>query len=291
MATTTSSDGNIARPSGGDREFNFTDKDFQFLRELVSTHTGIKLADAKREMVYGRLSRRLRQLGLSSFAEYCTHLEQNIDSEIGTLINAITTNLTSFFRERHHFSYLTQTLAPMLEKSNTHKRIRVWSAGCSTGAEPYSLAITLREALPSARGWDVKILATDIDTNVLQTASNGVYNEKEVAEIPPAQVKRWFMKGKDENAGNVRASKELRDMITFRQLNLLGPWPMRHQFDFIFCRNVVIYFDKDTQRKLFDRYADILVPEGHIFIGHSESLYKVTERFKLIGQTIYRKTG
>lgn len=281
----------MVRADGGGREFNFTEEDFQFLRGLVTTHAGIKLADAKREMVYGRLSRRLRQLNLTSFAEYCAYLKENADSETGILINAITTNLTSFFRERHHFEYLTQTLAPLLEKSNTNKRIRVWSAGCSTGAEPYSLAMTLREAFPSMRGWDVKILATDIDTNVLQTAMDGVYSEKDVAEIPPAQMKRWFMKGIDANAGNVCANKELRGMITFRQLNLLGPWPMRNQFDFIFCRNVVIYFDKDTQRKLFDRYADILVPEGHIFIGHSESLYKVSERFRLIGQTIYCKTG
>lgn len=272
-----------------DREFHFTDKEFQFIRELVARHTGIKLADAKREMVYGRLSRRLRQLNITSFADYCTLLQENAEEELGSLINAITTNLTSFFRERHHFDYLTGTLAPMLEKAKTDRRVRIWSAGCSTGAEPYSIAMTMREALPPTRGWDVKILATDIDTSVLQTARDGVYGDRDVSGVPETQMRRWFMKGSGARAGCVRVKKELRDMIVFRQLNLLGPWPAKKPFDIIFCRNVVIYFDKDTQRKLFDRYADMLVPEGHLFIGHSESLYKVTERFRLIGQTIYRK--
>jgi chemotaxis protein methyltransferase CheR len=283
-------DENTGQATDKEREFHFTDKDFQFIREMVATHTGIKLPDSKREMVYGRLSRRLRQLNIASFNDYCALLQENADAELGSLINAITTNLTSFFRERHHFDYLTDTLAPMLEKTKADRRVRIWSAGCSTGAEPYSIAMTMRAALPSTRGWDVKILATDIDTQVLQTAMGGVYSEKEAVGVPDALMRRWFMRGKGAHAGSVRASKELRDMIVFRQLNLLGAWSVKKPFDFIFCRNVVIYFDKDTQRKLFSRYADKLVPEGHLFIGHSESLYKVSERFKLIGQTIYRKT-
>lgn len=281
---------NVSQAADKEREFHFTDKDFQFIRQMVATHTGIKLADTKREMVYGRLSRRLRQLNITSFADYCALLQENAEAELGSLINAITTNLTSFFRERHHFEYLTNTLAPMLEKTKTDRRVRIWSAGCSTGAEPYSIAMTMRAALPPTHGWDVKILATDIDTQVLQTAKDGIYSEKDVVGVPDALMRRWFMRGKGAHAGSVRARKELRDIIVFRQLNLLGPWPVKKAFDFIFCRNVVIYFDKDTQRKLFSRYADKLVPEGHLFIGHSESLYKVSERFKLIGQTIYRKT-
>ena len=289
MGSTTPEE-NAGQAADKEREFHFTDKDFQFIREMVATHTGIKLADSKREMVYGRLSRRLRQLDIASFADYCALLQEDAEAELGSLINAITTNLTSFFRERHHFEYLTNTLAPLLEKTKTDRRVRIWSAGCSTGAEPYSIAMTMRAALPSTRGWDVKILATDIDTQVLRIAGDGIYSEKDVVGVPDALMRRWFMRGKAAHAGSVRARKELRDMIVFRQLNLLGPWPVKKPFDFIFCRNVVIYFDKDTQRKLFSRYADKLAPEGHLFIGHSESLYKVSERFRLIGQTIYRKT-
>jgi len=290
METTTNGSA-LAASGAEEREFHFTDEDFQFIRQLVGTQTGIKLADAKREMVYGRLSRRLRQLNLASFAEYCALLKENPEDEIGSLINAITTNLTSFFRERHHFEYLANSLAPLLEQAKAHdRRVRIWSAGCSTGAEPYSLAITAREAWPATRGWDVRILATDIDTNVLQTAANAVYHEKDIADVPEAQRRRWFMRGKGDNAGTVRVKKELRDMIVFRRLNLLDPWSMKKPFDIIFCRNVVIYFDKDTQRALFSRFADMLKPEGHLFIGHSESLYKVCDRFRLIGQTIYRKT-
>ena len=287
---TASIEGNAGQAGEKVREFHFTDKEFQFIREMVTSHTGIKLPDAKREMVYGRLSRRLRELSLNSFSDYCALLEKDADSELGHLVNAITTNLTSFFREKHHFDYMKQTLAPLLEKHNRDKRVRIWSAGCSTGAEPYSIAMTMSETLPSARGWDVKILATDIDTKVLQTGKDGIYHDRDVTGVSDQQLRRWFQKGKGEHEGTMRVQDELRDMITFRQLNLLGPWPMKKTFDFIFCRNVVIYFDKDTQRKLFSRYADHLAPGGHLFIGHSESLYKVSDRFKLIGQTIYRKT-
>lgn len=277
-------------PTPAGREFLLSERDFHFLSEFVGTHTGIKLSDGKRELVYGRLARRLRQLGLGSFTEYCDLLRRDDGDELMQLVNAITTNLTSFFRERHHFDYLGRTVVPALLKANAAtRRLRIWSAGCSTGAEPYSLAITLREALGDLRGWDVRILASDIDTHVLQTAAAGVYNDKDVSELPPALLRRWFLRGKEANAGRVRAKDALREMIDFRRVNLIEPWTVPGPFDAVFCRNVVIYFDKPTQKQLFDRFADAIVPQGHLFIGHSESLFKISDRFELIGQTIYRR--
>lgn len=273
------------------KEFNFTDKDFNKIRDLVREHTGISLSDGKRDMVYSRLARRLRQLDLTKFKEYCSMLEDASNPEIGNFINSVTTNLTAFFREDHHFQFLKGTLLPSLMRSNQDTRkIRIWSAGCSTGEEPYSIAMTVREVIPENSGWDVKILATDLDTNVLATGKNGVYTTDRVKGLPKPILKRWFLKGKGSSDGKVRVSQELRDMISFRQLNLMGEWPIQNKVDLIFCRNVVIYFDKPTQTILFDRYANALVDQGHLFVGHSETLYKVSDRFSLLGQTIYRKT-
>jgi chemotaxis protein methyltransferase CheR len=275
-----------------EREFQLTDADFSFLSGFVTRHTGIKLTEGKRELVYGRLARRLRQLNLGSFSAYCEMLRGDPGDELGHLVNAITTNLTSFFRERHHFEYLAGKVLPALQRANAAtRRIRIWSAGCSTGAEPYSLAMTVREAPVDLRGWDVKILATDIDTNVLQVAANGVYVDKELEGLSREQLRRWFLRGTGANGGRARAKDELRDMLTFRPLNLMEPWPVKGPIDVLFCRNVVIYFDKETQKTLFNRFADVLAPDSHLFIGHSESLFKVCERFELIGQTIYRRLG
>lgn len=274
-----------------EREFKFTDDDFRCICNLVSKHTGIRLSDAKRDMVYGRLTRRLRQLGIGTFAEYTRLLtEDNNADELTSFTNAITTNLTSFFREPHHFEYLKSTLLPALirEKSATRK-IRIWSAGCSTGEEPYTIAIILQEAMQQCHGWDIKILATDLDSNVLETAQGGVYKIDRINGILDQRKQRWFFKGRGSSDGVVKVAQELRDLITFRQLNLMNSWPVRGPFDIIFCRNVVIYFDKPTQKTLFERYADLLTPQGHLFVGHSESLFKVTDRFKLIGNTIYQR--
>lgn len=268
----------------------FTDQDFDFIRTMVKKQTGIALSDHKRELVYGRLSKRLRGLGLNTFADYCRIVEAQTETEIGELINAITTNLTSFFRENHHFEYLTETLIPELLRRNAlTRRIRIWSAGCSTGEEPYSLAITFKESLPINQGWDVKILATDVDSNVLAKAAAGIYTLTQVNGIAAIRMRRWFQKGHGANAGRVRINNTLQEMVTFLPLNLMQDWPMKGLFDVIFCRNVVIYFDKPTQKILFDRYADVLAEDGHLFIGHSESLFNVSSRFKLIGRTIYRK--
>ena len=272
------------------REYEYTDRDFKLVQQLVAEHTGINLTEAKKDLVYGRLSKRIRKLGLSSFQEYINYVNDDHESELINFINAITTNLTSFFRENHHFEYLRNKLIPeLLQRNEDTRKIRIWSAGCSTGEEPYSIAITVLEALEQHPNWDVRILATDLDTNVVATATAGRYTEERITGIDKATKKRWFLKGSGNNSGHVRVSRELQDIITFRQLNLMNQWPMKGSFDIIFCRNVVIYFDKPTQRVLFDRYANILSDNGGLFIGHSETLFKVSERFKSIGNTIYQK--
>lgn len=284
--------------SGQAREFSFTSKDFQFIRELVMERTGIMLSDNKRDLVYGRLSRRLRELRLSTFREYCQLLEKGHDEEMVQFVNAITTNLTSFFREDHHFEFLGKTLLPNLmqqkAQANAERRIRIWSAGCSTGEEPYSIAMVVKEALAASKqgrgeSWDVRILATDLDTKVLAKGSSGVYEQNRVEGMTKSRLQKWIKKGSGENAGKVRMSPELREMITFKQLNLMNDWPMKGPFDLIFCRNVVIYFNKPTQQVLFDRYADLLGHDGHLFLGHSETMFQKTERYRLIGKTIYQK--
>ena len=273
-------------------EFEFADQDFQRIRRIINEIAGIALAEGKRELVYSRLSRRLRQLGLRRFDEYCRLLETGGEDnpELGEFVNALTTNLTSFFREPHHFDFLGKELLPALmrERSLSNRRIRIWSAGCSTGEEPYSIAMVLREALPAV-GWDVKILATDLDSNVLATADRGVYDANRVKDLSEIRLRRWFQRSRDAQSGQVRVAPELRDLIVFRRLNLMLDWPMSGPFDVIFCRNVVIYFDKPTQRVLFERFADLLAERGHLFVGHSESLFKVTDRFVPLGKTIYRR--
>lgn len=276
-------------PLLNNREFEFSAKDFQYISDVIADRTGIVLSEAKHDMVYSRLSRRLRELKLTEFSQYLGLIKSGNEEEILAFTNAITTNLTSFFREKHHFEYLRSKVLPELKKTKKDRRIRVWSAGCSSGEEPYSVAMTIRDIFPTLDGWDIKILATDLDTNMVQTAENGVYTEERVAGLDKQHLKKWVNRGKGEHEGKIRMSQELRDMITFKQLNLMDEWPISGPFDFMFCRNVVIYFNKDTQRELFDRYANLIDDDGHIFIGHSESLNKVSTRFDLIGQTIYKK--
>ncbi|NOQ94499.1 MAG: chemotaxis protein CheR [Methylophaga sp.] len=274
------------------REFEFSDANFERIRQFVSEHTGIVLTDKKKDMVYGRLSKRVRKGGFGSFDAFCDALESGDEDEEEFMINAITTNLTAFFRENHHFEYLAEKVIPeLVEQKGHNKRLRIWSAGCSTGEEPYSIAMTLKECLPNFDEWDVKILATDLDANVVAQGQSGIYRADRITGIPDDRIKRWFRRGRGEQSDMVKVSSELQQMISFKRLNLLHEWPMSGPFDLMFCRNVVIYFDKDTQRVLFDRYADILAPEAHLFIGHSETLYKVTARFDSLGHTIYRKNS
>jgi len=271
------------------REFEFSAKDFKYISNVIADRTGIVLSEAKHDMVYSRLARRLRQLKLTEFSDYIAMLKSGNEEEILEFTNAITTNLTSFFREKHHFEYLREKVLPELKKTKLDRRIRIWSAGCSSGEEPYSIAMTVRDIFPILDGWDIKILATDLDTNMVQRASDGVYTEERVAGLDKKHSKKWVQRGSGDNEGQIRMSKELRDMITFKQLNLMDEWPISGPFDFMFCRNVVIYFNKETQRELFDRYANLVADNGHLFIGHSESLHKVCTRFDLLGQTIYQK--
>ncbi len=273
-----------------EREFEFTRADFDYLRKLVTENTGIIADEDKYTMYYSRLARRVRKLGLKNFSEYRGFLNKNHDREIIELVNSVTTNLTSFFRENHHFEFLKDTIVPVL-KNRGNRKIRIWSAGCSTGEEPYSIAITLAQAIPDYKSWDIKILATDLDSNVVNKASSAVYEVSRVDGIDKTLLKKYFKKGKGSNAGFVKVNQELVDLIEFKQLNLLHRWPITDMMDCIFCRNVVIYFDKPTKNKLVERYAEQMIDEGHLFMGHSESLFKSTERFKLLGKTIYQKTG
>lgn len=270
------------------QEYELRDKDFRKIVELVMNTAGIVLSEKKRPFIQGRLGRRLRVLGMQDFRQYCNLLETPAgDEERSNLINAITTNHTSFFREPHHFTYLTRTILPkIMQEAGDQRRLRIWSAGCSTGEEPYTIAMTLRDVPTLQNGWDVKILATDLDTNVVAHAAAGVYDAERLEGVPSSQRKRFVT---DLSNGKGQMNDELCSLITFAPLNLLQKWPMKGPFDIIFCRNVVIYFDKPTQRKLFDRYADILKPDGSLFIGHSESLLNVTDRFDLVGRTIYRR--
>lgn len=272
------------------REFIFTDREFKRVKELVMHHSGINLSDAKRDMVYSRLVRRVRALQMDSFKAYCDLIEDGSGDETVNFVNALTTNLTSFFRENHHFDYLKGTILPeVLSAQKGRSRLRIWSAGCSTGEEPYSIAMTVRDSPYISESCDTRILATDLDTNVIRTGKQGVYDAERVKGIPINYKKKWLLRGTGHADGMVRVKNELKNIISFKQLNLLGDWPFKGPFDVIFCRNVVIYFNKDTQRILFDRFAEVLSDDGYLIIGHSETLFKVTDRFKLIGQTIYKK--
>jgi chemotaxis protein methyltransferase CheR len=273
------------------REFHFTDSDFQALRKLVKEMTGINLAESKRELVYGRVSRRLRALGLSSFGAYRQLLESGDGSELVAFCNALTTNLTSFFRESHHFDYVRdEFLAPRRAASRRSERIRIWSAACSSGEEPYSMAMTIAETIPDWQKWDIKILATDLDSDILARAQRGCYSAERVKGLHPKRLGRFFTETQEGTERAYQVVPELAKLITFKQINLMHDLPMSGPLDAIFCRNVVIYFDKDTQRGLFSRMAKLQRPDDLLLLGHSETLFKVSEDYTLIGKTIYRRS-
>jgi chemotaxis protein methyltransferase CheR len=274
-----------AGAGGSAREFVFTGADFQRIAKLIYEHAGISLAPTKQEMVYSRLARRLRARNTARFADYIDALEKTRDpSEWEAFVNALTTNLTSFFREPHHFT----ELARFLEKRRGRAEpIAIWCAASSTGEEPYSLAMTAVDVYNTFNA-PVSIVATDLDTNVLAKASSGVYAADRVEKLAPDQLKRFFLKGTGANAGSVRVRQELRNLVTFRQLNLLDTsWPVRGPFDAIFCRNVMIYFDKPTQRKVLQKLGPLLRNDGLLFAGHSESFLHSADIFRLRGNTVY----
>ncbi|MBV8124586.1 MAG: chemotaxis protein CheR [Burkholderiaceae bacterium] len=269
-----------------DHEFSFSRADFDRVRQLIYQHAGISLHDGKHAMVYSRLSRRLRETGHKTFAEYLQWLEKSTgpqgEQEWQEFVNCLTTNLTSFFREEHHFHALTEDLKPMAGKP-----VRIWCCAASTGEEPYSIAITCAEALGS--GASVQIVASDIDTNVLNTARRGVYNA-DARGLSPNRLKQFFMRGTGANGGRIRVKPELQRWIDFRTLNLMhAQWSLGDPFHIVFCRNVMIYFDAPTQRKVLERIHKVMRPQGLLFVGHSENFTESRDLFRLRGKTIYER--
>lgn len=266
----------------GLKEFEFTARDFERVRSLIYKRAGIALAPGKQEMVYSRLARRLRSVGMQSFQQYLDVLEQDRASpEWESFTNALTTNLTSFFREEHHFPLLA-------EHVRNRRDIHVWCCAASTGEEPYSIAMTLCEAFGTLTP-PAQILATDIDTNVLATAEAGVYPIERVERLSPERLRRFFLRGTGAQAGLVRVRPELRKLITFGQINLLDEsYPIKSSFDVVFCRNVMIYFDKPTQGRILSRFAPLMKPDGLLFAGHSENFLYVSDAFKLRAKTVYQ---
>ena len=268
------------------------DAEFEFIRHVIGENAGIVLGPNKRQLVQGRLARRLRELGLPTYEAYCEHIRNSGPEELVGLINALTTNVTAFFRENHHFDALASYMIPeALKRNQTARRLRIWSAGCSTGEEPYCIAMVLAESLPSSERWDAKILATDIDSDVIHFAQQGIYPLDRLTSVPQARLRRSFRKGVGENAGQALIQPDLARLITFRTLNLQRSWPMQGPFDIIFCRNVMIYFDQPTRERLVSRFAALLAPNGYLCLGHSESIHAGTAPFQLVGKTIYRKRG
>ena len=268
------------------KEFDFTRADFERVRALIYRQAGISLADSKQEMVYSRLARRLRATGIQSFATYLDDLEAGrMEQEWEAFTNALTTNLTSFFREAHHFPLLAEHVLRL--RARAGEPLTIWCSASSTGEEPYSIAMTVCEAFNTLTP-NVQIVATDIDTNVLATASEGVYGVERVEKMSQERLKRFFLRGKGRHEGMVRVRPELRQLVSFRQLNLLSDsWPVNGQFDAIFCRNVMIYFDKNTQRKILARFVPMMKPHALLFAGHSENFLYVSESLRLRGKTVY----
>ena len=270
---------------------SLSEAEFNFLRSFVYEHCGISLGEHKRQLVQGRLVRRLRALKLRDFGGYCELLRRDPQGELGELASAISTNVTAFFRESHHFDLLTNELLPrwIAEKKNG-SRLRIWSAGCATGEEPYTLAMVLAEALEKHGSHvDAKILATDLSPQALETARKGVYPIDRLEGVSTERRRRWFLRGEGEYDQYACVHPRLRELVSILPLNLLHDWPMQGPFDAIFCRNVVIYFDKPTKQRLFQRYAGLLPEGGYLFLGHSESMYGLNDNFDLIGRTVYRK--
>jgi len=268
------------------KEFDFTRRDFERVRALIHQRAGISLADSKQEMVYSRLARRLRATGIQSFVNYLDDLEGGrMDREWESFTNALTTNLTSFFREAHHFPLLLEHLVATRKKDT--RPLTIWCSAASTGEEPYSIAMTACEAFNTLTP-PVQIVATDIDTNVLTTASNGIYPMERLDKMAPERLRRFFLKGKGAHEGMARVRPELRNLVTFKPLNLLADgWPLEGQFDAIFCRNVMIYFDKPTQRKILSRFVPLMKPHALLFAGHSENFLYVSDSLRLRGKTVY----
>lgn len=267
------------------REFHFTPADFERIRTLIYKHAGISLAPIKKDMVYSRLARRLRVLGYTTFEQYLSHVEKKDVAEWETFVNSLTTNLTSFFREPHHFEILIRYLRKLESRP-----ARIWCSAASTGEEPYTLAITACEAFDSMTP-PVSIIASDIDTNVLATAEKGIYPAERVEKLSEERLRRYFLKGTGAQSGLVRVRPELQQLLSFTRINLLDArLPLQGQFDVMFCRNVMIYFDKPTQYAILKKFAPLLKQDGLLFAGHSESFLHAADVFRSLGRTVYERT-
>lgn len=265
-------------------EYRLGRKEFARIRDLVYELTHIHLHEGKIPLVQHRLSKRLRALGLADFRAYLSYLDEN-ENEIVSMVNAITTNFTVFFREAEHFSFLYEKVLPTMALED-RRRLRFWSAGCATGEEAYSLAMVIREGLADIDSRDVLILATDVSTRALSTAREGVYTKEAIDKCPVDYRRKYLLPAE---AGTFRVAPEVARLIRFRRLNLFDPWPMRGPFDVVFCRNVMIYFEKDAKEALVDRFFRILRSGGYLFVGHSESLTGVTHEFVYVMPAVYRK--
>lgn len=272
-----------------DGEFLFTNEDFISIARMLYDDAGIALSESKASLVYSRLAKRLRALGLESFRDYCKFVagSEGVDERMNMLA-ALTTNVTRYFREPHHFEHLkTKVLPDLVGLAKARGRVQFWSAGCSTGQEPYSIALTLLDVLPQAADLDVRILATDIDPNVVAAGRAAVYSDEAVQPVPAALRDRWMVRVKDGSRDAWGAGEEMRRLVSFRELNLMGHWPMKGRFDAIFCRNVVIYFDEPTQARIWARFAPLLNPGGRLYVGHSERVTDMAS-FENDGLTTYR---
>lgn len=272
--------------SGSGHEFPFTSREFERVQRLIHQRAGISLHAGKQSMVYNRLARRLRACRLASFSQYLDRLDDPHANEWEAFVNALTTNLTAFFREGHHFPVLAQHLASLKHQSD----IRIWCTAASTGEEPYTIAMTALEALGNT-GSRVQIIASDIDTEVLLTAGAGEYQESATQTVDPALLRKYFLRGTNERSGLVKVRPALRERITFQRINLLdAAWPRMGPFDAVFCRNVMIYFDKPTQQRIIERFAGVMPPGALLFCGHSEHIAATCQQFKLQGKTVYTRT-
>ena len=266
-------------------EISLSEREFSRIKARVYKVAGISLSDAKRTLVVSRLSKIVRALELPSFDDYVDYLEKGASASDGQdFVNALTTNLTRFYREDHHFDHLRTYVGALMSERPRGQRLRIWSAGCSTGQEPYTIGMDLLNAFPELKRWDFKILATDIDTAVIAKAARGIYPENELSGLSSERA-RPFQKLGD---GTVQVPQAARELVSFKPLNLIAEWPMKGPFDAIFCRNVAIYFDKPTQGAVFGRFGKLLAPEGFLYIGHSENLGSGGEGFRLVGKTIYQ---
>lgn len=273
------------QPTG---EFELTQKDFLRIAKILYEDSGISLPDSKMALVYSRLAKRLRALGLQSFKQYCEHVSGSEGAgERMKMLAALTTNVTHFFREMHHFDHLrTDLLPPLLEQAKRGGRVRIWSAGCSNGHEPYSIALTILGLMPDAANHDVRILASDIDPNVVAFGRDGIYDDAAVQPIPLEMRRRWFSRAGSGHS----VSDEMRTLVSFRELNLIGDWPMKGTFNAIFCRNVTIYFDEPTRQKIWGRFVKYMEPSAVLYIGHSERLTgTAADHLALEGTTTYRR--